>query len=444
MRILIAAVMAAACALLLASTALAPLRPEVLGHNGLLFWTVLTILASALPVRMGQRTFVSVSMAPILAAGSLGGPLAAGVVAAIGSTEWRELRGRIPWYGTLYNHAALIIPAIGGAWLYELLAGGKVQADPRSLLAAVGAGAAYFIGNVALVAISIGVRDGRSAWAPLKQQVRTLGLSVPALATLAWLMALLWTIEWWTVLLFALPLYTQRRSYALFAEIRDMFTQTVRSLSSAVDAKDKFTSGHSERVQLIAVDIGREMRCSEPELQNLEWGGLLHDIGKIGVPDAVLLKQGALTKEERTIMNMHPVKGEDILRPVAKLTEERRIIRHHHEWYNGSGYPDHLVGEGIPKLARILHVADAFEAMTAQRPYRMTPLTAQKAMAEIRRFTGIQFDPIVVDAFTRTKWVADVPEQPQAAPLRPVPLLGQEAALRARATATEPSVTGPA
>ena len=99
------------------------------------------------------------------------------------------------------------------------------------------------------------------------------------------------------------------------------------------------------------------------------------------------------------IMNAHPVMGAQIIAPVTKLAPELPIIRHHHEWYNGSGYPDRLIGDEIPKLARILHVADAFEAMTAARPYRMTPLTAEQALAELRKFAGIQFDPVVVDAF---------------------------------------------
>ena len=143
------------------------------------------------------------------------------------------------------------------------------------------------------------------------------------------------------------------------------------------------------------------MRCSDSELEALEWGGLLHDIGKIGIPDAILLKQGSLTRDERTVMNAHPVKGEEIIRPVEKLKDELPIIRHHHEWFNGSGYPDRLVGHQIPKLARILHVADSFEAMTAARPYRMTPLTEKQALAELEKFSGIQFDPEVVDAFKR-------------------------------------------
>ena len=144
------------------------------------------------------------------------------------------------------------------------------------------------------------------------------------------------------------------------------------------------------------------MRVSDSELEALEWGGLLHDVGKIGVPDNVLLKQERLNREERMIMNAHPVLGAQIIAPVTKLAPELPIIRHHHEWYNGSGYPDRLIGDEIPKLARILHVADAFEAMTAARPYRMTPLTAEQALAELRKFAGIQFDPVVVDAFVRT------------------------------------------
>jgi HD-GYP domain-containing protein (c-di-GMP phosphodiesterase class II) len=236
----------------------------------------------------------------------------------------------------------------------------------------------------------------------------------------------------WAVLLFGLPLATTRGAYARVVEIRDMFTQTIRSLSAAVDKKDKFTSGHSARVQEISLEIGRQMRCSEGELEALEWGGLLHDIGKIGVPDAVLMKPDRLTREERILMNMHPVLGEEIIRPVTRLAPELPIIRHHHEWYNGSGYPDHLVGQDIPKLARILHVADAFEAMTAARPYRMTPLTHEQAMGELRKFAGIQFDPQMVDAFARTRYVADVADAgrpPMAA--KPIPMLSQVAAMRA-------------
>jgi putative nucleotidyltransferase with HDIG domain len=239
---------------------------------------------------------------------------------------------------------------------------------------------------------------------------------------------------------FALPLYTTRAAYKAVVDIRNMFTQTVRALASAIDARDPSTRKHSDHVSGIAVEIGQAMNLSEPELEQLEWAGLLHDIGKIGIRDAVLLKPERLTREERVLMNEHPAKGEEILRDVDQLAKVRPLIRHHHEWYNGSGYPDRLIGEEIPLLARVLHVADAFEAMTASRPYRPVPLSSAEAFAELQRYAGIQFDPKVVEAFSRTKTAGlsrvddeDVhgePDRPRAA----VPTLGQVAAARSRGT----------
>ena len=222
-----------------------------------------------------------------------------------------------------------------------------------------------------------------------------------------------------------------------------MFTQTIGALAEAVDKRDPYTARHSQNVKAIAVDIGRVMRVNDAELEALEWGGLLHDVGKIGVPDAVLLKPDRLNREERIIMNSHPVLGAQIIAPVEKLAPELPIIRHHHEWYNGSGYPDRLIGDEIPKLARILHVADAFEAMTAARPYRMTPLTREQALAELRKFAGVQFDPVVVDAFVRTPHVQGIPDPGRPTSPRQIPLIGQAAdrmtSARAEATAGAPA-----
>ncbi len=245
-------------------------------------------------------------------------------------------------------------------------------------------------------------------------------------------------VGWWATFFHAAGL-DLRAALHRSIEMREMFTQTVKSLAEAVDARDKFTAGHSRRVQQISIDIGRVMRVSGNDLEALEWGGLLHDIGKIGVPDNVLNKPDRLTKEERAIMNAHPVIGANIIAPVTKLAPELPIIRHHHEWYNGSGYPDRLIGDEIPKLARILHVADAYEAMTAARPYRMKPLTADQAMAELRKFAGVQFDPVVVDAFTKTHWAAGINDPGrESEPRPPVPLLAQ-AASRMAASGTQPA-----
>ena len=404
----------------------------------------MTLVTSAAPVRLPRGSQASVAGSPVLATAFLGGPAAAALVAAIGTFELREIRGEVPWYGTLYNHATYIVPAFAAALTYQAIAGaGPFEATAVTLVAAFLSGLVFLALNGLLSSAALAVRSGLSIRAVFSADLGVIGRSMLAYSPLAWLMAVVSVaVGQWAVVLFGLPLATTRSAYKRVVEIRDMFTQTISSLSSAVDAKDHYTAGHSKRVQEISVEIGRQLRCSEAELEALEWGGLLHDIGKIGVPDAVLLKPDRLTREERVIMNMHPVKGEEIISPVLRLAPELPIIRHHHEWYNGSGYPDHLVGEGIPKLARILHVADAFEAMTAARPYRMTPLTAEQAMGELRKYAGIQFDPVMVDAFARTHYVADVADAGRPPMAKPIPLLAQAAALKAGATTTgssEPS-----
>ena len=362
--------------------------------------------------------------------------MAAAVVALLGPTELREIRGLlrrpdgIPWYGTLYNHASIAAPAIVAAVVYSALVRSPFEATAQTLMAVVITGVAYFLLNNLLAAAAVGLRQSRPVVSVLAANMRQFGVSLLGLAPLAWLMAAMYVVAGPIgILPFAVPLYATRAGYKKVVEIREMFTQTVRSLAGAIDAKDPFTAGHSERVQLIAKDLGAELHCSESELEALEWGGLLHDVGKIGIPDAVLLKAGALTKEERVIMNAHPVKGEEILRPVDKLKPELPIIRHHHEWFNGSGYPDRLVGQGIPKLARIMHVADSFEAMTAARPYRLTPLSEKQAIEELHKFSGIQFDPEVVAAFERVisrrpEWAK--PNIPQHLVERYIPRLGEK------------------
>jgi putative nucleotidyltransferase with HDIG domain len=403
---------------------------------GVAFWTLLALIGSAFPVQLPRGTHQAVAVAPIMASMFLGGPAAGAWVAAVGTTEMREIRGRIPWYGTLANHAGLVIPAVvAGIFREGLLMFwvGPVAEFVTAMLAA----AIFMSSNLLLASLLLGLRTGQSVLGVLVGDSRGISSTVFALAPLAWLMTLVYAVHWWATALFAVPLYSTRLAYERFVEMRDMFTETIGALASAVDKRDPYTSKHSIRVKSIAVDIGRVMRVSDAELEALDWGGLLHDVGKIGVPDHVLLKETWLTKEERAVMNSHPVLGAQIIAPVTKLAPELPIIRHHHEWYNGSGYPDRLIGDEIPKLARVLHVADAFEAMTAQRPYRMTPLTVEQALAELRKFAGVQFDPVVVDAFVKTHWVEGVPDPGRTFQPKPIPLIGQAATRMAGGTPAE-------
>ncbi len=397
---------------------------------GVIFWTLVTLFASALPVRLPRGVQLAVSIAPLMAATNLGGPTAGAWIALVGTTEMREIRGRVAWYGTLTNHAGIVLPVVTAAAVMGTLRGDGNDL-PMDLVATLIGSLVYFSLNLVIVAELVALKGGASFREFIMNDTRHFRTNVVALAPLGWLMARTFSLPnagWWTTLLFALPLYTTRVAYHRFVEMRDMFTQTIGALAEAVDKRDPFTSKHSWRVKQIAVDIGRELRLSPDDLEALEWGGLLHDVGKIGVPDAVLLKQDRLTREERILMNAHPVLGAQIIAPVEKLAPELPIIRHHHEWYNGSGYPDRLVGDEIPRLARILHVADAFEAMTAARPYRMTPLTAEQALGELRKFAGVQFDPVVVDAFVKTSWAEGVPDAGRKMEPKLIPLIGQAAA----------------
>jgi HD-GYP domain-containing protein (c-di-GMP phosphodiesterase class II) len=419
------------------------------GYIGLAFWIVLTLLTTAAPVHVPRGPYVSVYFAPILAVALLGGPTAAAVVAVLGTFELREIRREVPWWGVAYNHSFVVIPAVLAGMVILNLSGGTTfdtallrtldrQGIGWSLVSLLVGGLVFFLCTEALTSLAVALRDERSLRAVFTANVRSYGLTMLGLTPIAWLMALAYLfIGPLVVFVFALPLYTTRAAYKAVVDIRNMFTQTVRALASAIDARDPSTKRHSEHVSGIAVEIGQVMGLSEAELEQLEWAGLLHDIGKIGIRDAVLLKPERLTREERMLMNEHPVKGEEILKDVDRLAKERPLIRHHHEWYNGSGYPDRLIGEEIPLLSRVLHVADAFEAMTASRPYRPIPLSPTEALRELQRYAGIQFDPRVVEAFARTQAASMArtdtgdPGEPEVS-FAPIPMLGQVAASRSR------------
>ena len=169
-------------------------------------------------------------------------------------------------------------------------------------------------------------------------------------------------------------------------------------LATAVEARDKYTRGHSKRVTGYAVEIARKMELPDAFVKDLEAASLLHDIGKIGMPDFILSNTGPLPPEGAEFILGHPVGGENILKPVGSLARLCPIVRHHHEHFDGTGYPDRLEGERIPLAARILAVADSFDAMVSDRAYRV-PWTREQAMAELDRCRGSHFDPACVDAF---------------------------------------------
>jgi putative nucleotidyltransferase with HDIG domain len=203
-------------------------------------------------------------------------------------------------------------------------------------------------------------------------------------------------------------------------ETRSAYVGTIRALALTLDARDPYTAGHSERVSALSVAVGRQMRLDDEKMEVLRLGALLHDIGKIGVPDDVLRKPGALTAEEFEAIKQHPALGARILRSVPFLAPHIPIVELHHERPDGSGYPHHLRGDEIPLLARIVHVTDAFDAMTSARAYR-PGRTAAEALRELWRCAGAEFDAEIVRALAATLPSTDAAPQPEPrAALTPV------------------------
>jgi len=182
-----------------------------------------------------------------------------------------------------------------------------------------------------------------------------------------------------------------------------LFTHTTIALAAAIDAKDHYTHGHTARVTNISLDIARKIASKSAHLdhnflENLHISSLLHDIGKIGVPESILNKNGPLTESEKDLIKKHPVIGVTILQPIRELCDAIPGVKYHHEKYDGSGYPDGLIGASIPLIASIISVADTFDAMTTDRPYRKG-LSKDEAAKEIIKQRGRQFSPDIVDAF---------------------------------------------
>ncbi|MFF1450573.1 HD-GYP domain-containing protein [Streptomyces sp. NPDC058274] len=239
----------------------------------------------------------------------------------------------------------------------------------------------------------------RTAWRGLF--LRSLApVTVHGLAGL--MMAVLWRSPYGPVaaLLVLLPMYVSCWVFAQYHRERAAHQATIRALVQAVDIKDGYTRGHSERVGQASMMIARELGMDDERAEVLRFAGILHDVGKLGVPTRLLRKDGPLTPDERRIIELHPEYGHEMVRGIGFLGEARSAILHHHERLDGSGYPYGLIGRQIPEFARVVAVADAFDAMTSTRSYRRArPVPV--ALEELERCSGAQFDPQMVTALVR-------------------------------------------
>jgi putative nucleotidyltransferase with HDIG domain len=327
------------------------------------------------------------------------GPAFAICVTFIGEILGDIFNRKTIWYKTLFNASQYVLATGIAGMVYQILGGvvGVVSLTNYIVPAAICA-IVYYLINSSLFVIVISLAEGVSILSVWKNRIRGIIATYIALAPIGFVMALVYTsIGVWGIILFFFPLILARRSFELYTKMRKVYLDTIRALAAAIDAKDPYTKGHSERVAQIAVLLAQELYLSDRDIENIEYTALLHDIGKIGIDDRILGKSSKLSNEEFKKIKEHPIVGAKIIEPVDFLKNSYKTIYHHHEKYNGGGYPDGLKEKDIPLCARIITVADAYDAMGSDRPYRKK-LSKEKILKEFTEQSGKQFDPQIVNA----------------------------------------------
>lgn len=367
------------------------------------WWLAFAVIAELTPIMLpGSRAYITVSSALDYAAIVVFGPVMAAMIAAASSIFSSLVVSRQSPHKVLFNVCLFVITISAAGFVFGLV-GGRTTSDVSELVLPLAAtGITYFLIDTFGVSLVVGLYERASAWRVWQRTYlwTTLTHLVGFVPLGAIIVVIYLHIGIPGVGLFLVPLLLARYSFKLYTDMRQVHIDTVKALTSAIDASDPFTRGHSERVTAYSVEIAKEMGLSERRVQILEYAGFLHDMGKIALQHDILLKPGALTDDEWRIMRSHPEIGARIVSGLHFLSGAKQVVLHHHERFDGKGYPSGLRGDEIPLEARIVKVADAFDAMMSDRPYR-TSLGLSTALAELRKGRGADFDPEVVDAFLR-------------------------------------------
>jgi HD superfamily phosphohydrolase YqeK len=388
-------------------------------------WSRLTVLAllflvcesTSTPLKPRQFTW-SPGYAATLASVVLLGPVGAAIVGAFAALRLR--RGLLPvqraFNGGMYALSAYAagaaFVAAGGHWGIPHQASFPDIIGPFAVAAFV-----HLIVNHGLVRVVLWLtRDPGSSLRPGRILDVRLILSDLGYAAFGLLIAALWSVVGpFAAVLVAIPLFVARWAIGQYAAQQQAYEATMAALCKAVETKDFYTRGHSERVSRGSAMLAREIGMRAERVEAITYAGMLHDVGKLGVPTKVLQKSGKLTEEEYAAIQLHPMRGLEIVREIGFLDEALAGIMHHHERIDGRGYPLGLAGDEIPEFARVIAVADAFDSMTSTRSYRGAR-RIEEAIAELRKWSGTQFDPALVDAFVtalqRDGWERPAPVVP--------------------------------
>ncbi len=419
------AVVVTAAVLLLANVLAADLDLDYQMSRTLLVLAVLFMICDSTPTTLTSRQSAwSPSSAATLAAVVLLGP---GGAALVGATSLISLR-RGGLRERAFNGAMYALSAYAAGEAYLALGGHIGVPMPGSFPGII---APFAVAAAVHVAVNHGLLWTMLLLLPpsgaspqrgrLDLHLSLLLVSDLGYATLGLLIAALWDLVGpFAAVLVLIPLFVARWAMGQFAAQEGAYSATMAALCQAVETKDFYTRGHSERVSRGATMLARQIGMGAERVEAIRYAGMLHDVGKLGVPTKVLQKTGPLTEEELAAIQLHPMRGLEIVRQIGFLTEALDGIMHHHERMDGKGYPMGLAGDEIPEFARVIAVADAFDSMTSTRSYRGAR-SVEEAVAELRKCSGMQFDPMLVDAFiaalTRERWESQATGQPPSAAL---------------------------
>jgi diguanylate cyclase (GGDEF)-like protein/putative nucleotidyltransferase with HDIG domain len=372
---------------------------------------------------------LSVSVVGSLAGAALFGYRAALPLAiTIAVVDWSARRNSL--HHVAYNIGTMAASSLAAAAVFDIYNGGGDFGRIAVAGLGVGAGAIYFLVNMGLLSVASAVEGHENPWNVFRERYAWLLPHYVVYGFIGAVMAIAYQpVGLYALAVFAVPLLLMRKTQEAYLKhtqksaqklreaaetiqsqnvslehankaLKERSTQAMESLSATVDARDSYTAGHSRRVQQLSLALGRELGLSQAELDLLGHAALFHDIGKLAIPDAILLKPASLTPEEWTIMQGHAEEGARIIDRLGFLQDAVPAIRHHHERFDGTGYPQRLTGEEIPLGARIIHVADALDSMLTTRIYRAAR-SVDEALAEVQAKSGSQFCPRCVQALAR-------------------------------------------
>ena len=358
----------------------------------------LLLLAELAPVRLpggGQMTAGTMVDLPLLL---MIGPFWTAAIDLVSTLIVQGVLQRRPAVRVTHNAAIYVLGAFAAAAAYEALGGtlGRVV-FPHGALPLAACGLTFFLVNSTCVSLALGLTSGPGTWRIWQRNFQSGILHHLSFLALGMLSAVVWSTNGvWALLLVALPVLVSRYAFKISVELKSDLKDFVRTLTEVLEEVDPYTRHHSVRVSEYSVRLARGLKRPEHDVEEIEYAALVHDLGKIGPQHQYILqKPGALSHEEQRTLRAHPAAGAEIVAKVRTLRRVSEIVRAHHERPDGQGYPFGLRSEDVPLGARILNVADAFDAMTSDRPYRRA-LPVDAALHELERGAGTQFDAEVV------------------------------------------------